>query len=75
MRYGINFGSGHIPPHVKRLFASRKYFDGGKGSDWYTLQGVCETQEECDEMLIQANNGHRRLRWVKRHNWFAIYVG
>ena len=42
------------------------------------LKGVAQSPEERDAMLIQANNGHRKLFVVERKTaaapWFGIYV-
>lgn len=42
------------------------------------LVGVAQTPEERDEMLIQANNGHRKVFVIKRKTaaapWYGIYT-
>lgn len=44
---------------------------------YFRLQGIGQSPDERDLMLIQANNGHRRLHVETRKtaggNWFGIY--
>ena len=50
----------------------------GRGYLTYELKGVGQSPEERDAMLVQANNGHRRLHVVERQTpvgtWYGIYV-
>lgn len=45
--------------------------------EWFVLQGVCSSPEEKNAMLIQANNGHRKLHVETRktagHEFYGIY--
>lgn len=82
MIYGLNFNRTKIPVEVSARFAKRLALRKGSlvgvGSNQgcaYSLQGVCQTQDELTRMLIQANNSHRRFHVVERHGWIAVYVG
>jgi len=51
---------------------------GGSQFVAFILQGVGQSALECNLMLTQANNGHRKLHVEKRMTaggeWFGIYV-
>jgi hypothetical protein len=72
MIYGLNFNRTPIPLYLARYF--RKRLTGG----WF-LQGVATTQESRDVMLVQADNGHRKLRTMPKQTRFGqvwgVYVG
>lgn len=80
MIYGINFNGKHIPPQLKKRFASYKKVDGLnlERGVYARLVGVCESTEEKDMMLSQADNGHRRLHVEVRNvvggMVYGIYV-
>lgn len=76
--YGLNFNRTSIPEHLARRFAKRIRV----GDTWATLQGVCDSPQDRDRMLVQANNGRRGLHVETRRikmasgirEWFGIYV-
>lgn len=74
MIYGVNFNNSHIPAHIERQFAKhRKVVD-----QRVRLQGVCNTSEECQTMIITADNGHRRITFVGPRKiageaWYGVY--
>lgn len=82
MIYGLNFNNTPIPPELRRYFAKRISLDraGAKNPKIHcTLQGIAETEDERDAMLIQADNGHRKLHVETRRRaggkfLFGIYV-
>jgi len=69
MKFGTNFG--HPPIETVRHGLKKQIKD--HGTVW-RLEGVCETEEEKDSMLIQACNGRRRLRTERKGNYIGIYV-
>lgn len=95
MIYGWNFTGESIPPHVKLRFAERKRFkteavtDGlqrkevpiRQGDEVFArLQGACNTEGELTAMVIQADNGHRRISYVGPRKiagelWYGVYCG
>lgn len=85
MIYGLNFNNTQIPVIRPRrdLFASRlgKGFRpvGDNTTATWILSGVCNTKDELDQMLIQANNGYRRFHVVSRKagkvDWIGVYCG
>lgn len=50
----------------------------GRGWNWFELKGIGQSKEERDAMLIQANNGTRRLHVEERQTasgvWYGIYT-
>lgn len=72
--YGLNFNRTEIPDGVRRKFA-RKWRIAPRV--YLYLQGVGQSPEERDMMLVQANNGHRRLhvevRKTPAGEWYGIY--
>ena len=78
MIYGVNFNNTHVPVHVWVRFAKERRSASGRK---VRLQGVCNTAEERDAMLIIANNSHRDLctarkpRRIAGEDWYPIYVG
>lgn len=79
MIYGLNFNRLSIPNAAKRLFAARlgknKQSVAASRTATWLLQGVCETEEELNRMVIQADNGKRTFHIVRRQNWIAVYTG
>lgn len=78
MIYGLNFNGTQIPAEVAKRF--HKEHGSRREGTWVRLQGVCNTKEEHDMMLIQADNGHRTLdsvgpRKIGEETWYAIYCG
>jgi len=83
MIYGINFNGSLIPDGVRKKFAA--YTDakgrsvGADRSCAWRLIGVATSAQEKDAMLIQATNGHRKLRVVERKtagaSFFGVYAG
>jgi hypothetical protein len=75
MIYGLNFNNTHFPPSVAGLFSpDRQFF-----KKWYTLQGLCNTEFEVEQMCLLADNGHRNIQWVGprtrySQRWFAVYI-
>jgi hypothetical protein len=82
MIYGINFrakapdtDSMGFPPGYAKKFAKtlRGEYRG------FRLVGIGETQAEADAMVLQADNGHRKLhievRNTARGPLFGIYAG
>ncbi len=80
MIYGMNFNRTPIPPAIKRKFAKRVRMTkpGQKPVVWAELAGVAQSLAERNEMIIQANNGHRKLHVEVRQTaagpWYGIYV-
>lgn len=84
MIYGLNFNGTDIPWRVRMIFPRYLRLDS-TGKDVQTIakahlpydmtiRGVCETPAERDQMIMQADNGHR-LIWTKRRgHWIAIYT-
>lgn len=68
MIYGLNFNGKHIPEWF--TFKPVQTFNGQKAS----LVGVCETRDELDMMLSQANNGKRVLSYQNKGNSFGVYI-
>jgi hypothetical protein len=78
MIHGLNFNGTQIPPEHWRLF--RESILHPETRVQMRLAGTCDSALERDQMLVQANNGHRKLFLVSRVNptgvlIFAIYVG
>jgi hypothetical protein len=78
MIHGLNFNGTQIPPEHWRLF--RESILHPETRVQMRLAGTCDSVLERDQMLVQANNGHRKLFLVSRVNptgvlIFAIYVG
>jgi hypothetical protein len=74
MIYGLNFNGTQIPEGVARKFRKLLNLDGRKAD----LQGVAQSPEERDVMLVTAQNGHRKLHVVQKATaagvWYGIYV-
>lgn len=72
MVYGLSFNRTAIPDYLRRYF--RKRLTGG-----WALEGVATTVESRDLMLVQADNGHRKLRTMPKQTRFGqvwgVYVG
>lgn len=60
--YGVNFNGTAIPEGFARKLAKRIKVNGV----WFYLKGVATDAEARDMMLVQANNGHRKLHVVER---------
>ena len=69
MRYGINFGA----PSVVGMYKESIKLPSMKRGEYAQLVGACDTQAELDSMLIQANNGSRKIHVTKHSNGFALY--
>jgi hypothetical protein len=74
MIYGLNFNSTPIPEEMAKKFKKRKMF----GNQTFTLQGVCESRQERDRMVLQASNGRRAIEvievQVKDHTLYGVYT-
>lgn len=80
MRYGMNFGAAPLEtfPARKRFPLTMKV-----GTEKYVLVGIATNVKDRDDMLAEASNGRRRVRftWKRVRGWpglgivFAIYVG
>jgi hypothetical protein len=81
MIYGLNFNNKPIPGKIGRRFAKRLRLGANlstKKTIPAILQGVCNTDEERDAMLLQAQTSSRRfyvtpLRKIDGENWMAFY--
>lgn len=82
MIYGLNFNGTSIPPGIKSKFKRRlrlaKRIVGYSPAVFGLLQGVGQSVEERDIMLVQANNHRRRLHVEERKGadgtWYGIYT-
>ena len=47
--------------------------------EWFYLKGIGQSEVERNMMLVQADNGHRKLYSLMVHTvggpWYGIYVG
>jgi hypothetical protein len=76
--YGINFNGTEIPPGVARKFPKRLKLTGMQRGEYAHLEGVAQSPTERDQMLVQADNGRRKLhvepRLTPAGTWYGIYA-
>jgi hypothetical protein len=78
--YGINFGAPQIPDSIVRKFGAKsrirliKPAEGNGPRERAYLAGVAENERERNDMLVIADNGHRRLTVVQVGTLYGIYV-
>jgi hypothetical protein len=76
--FGINWGLPTIPDGWRKRLGARKRFEGSHGKVTASLQGVCFTPADRDEMVSTATNGHREIFVVEKRTAgptaYAIYT-
>jgi uncharacterized Ntn-hydrolase superfamily protein len=74
--YGVNFGYPSFPEgkFARRLNAQFKAIGYNRNATW-VLAGMTDDDALLKVMLVNVNNGKRKIHTVQRDGWTAIYTG